>query len=104
MWNARLPGIGLKPALLISRRVVTINLRPIVARISSVPRERAIPPTAVGIAPGEVAGLSQPSWALCHDMFTLLSPDALVERLGQIAPLSLYEVEAALGYTLGLAG
>ena len=103
MWNARLPGIGLKPALLISRRVVTINLRPIVARISSVPRERAIP-TAVGFAPGEVAGLSQPSWALCHDMFTLLSPDALVERLGQIAPLSLYEVEEALGYTLGLAG
>jgi len=98
----RLPEVGLKPALIVSSRVVTLNLRPIVARITSVARERSIP-TVVALAPGELSGLPDRSLVVCHDVFTLLTADALVEHLGTVTPERLLEVEAALRFSLGLS-
>lgn len=100
-WLARLPGIGLKPVLIVSRRVVSLRLRPIVVRITSIQRARPIP-TAVALEAGELAELPQPSWAICHDLFTLADPAALVQHLGTISPPRQVEVDAALRYTLAL--
>jgi mRNA-degrading endonuclease toxin of MazEF toxin-antitoxin module len=100
-WLARLPGIGLKPALIVSRRVVSLSLRPVVARITSVDRERSIP-TAVALQTGDLGELPQSSWVICHDLFTLPDRSALVQHLGTIPPQRLVEVDAALRYTLSL--
>ncbi len=96
VWTARLPGIGLKPVVIVSDRAVTLALHPIVARITSVERERAIP-TAVAIEPGEVEGLPERSYVLCHDLVTLNDGD-LVKRLGVLPTQRLLDIEDRLAF------
>lgn len=101
VWLARLPSIGLKPVLIVSRRVVSLSLRPIVVRITRVERARTIP-TAVALDAGEFAELPHGSWVICHDLFTLGDGKALVQHLGTISPHRQVQVDAALSYTLAL--
>ncbi len=96
VWTARLPDIGLKPVVIVSDRAVTLALHPIVARVTSVERERAVP-TAVAIEPGEVDGLPERSYVLCHDLVTLNDGD-LVKRLGIISTQRLLEIENRLAF------
>jgi mRNA-degrading endonuclease toxin of MazEF toxin-antitoxin module len=96
VWTARLPGIGLKPVVIVSDRAVTLALHPIVARITSVERERAVP-TAVAIEPGEVAGLEKHSYVLCHDLVTLSDGD-LAEHLGILPTQRLLDIENRLAF------
>lgn len=96
VWTARLPGIGPKPVVIISDRAVTLALHPIVARITSVERQRAVP-TAVAIEPGEVDGLRERSYVLCHDLATLNDGD-LVERLGAVPTQRLLDIENRLAF------
>ena len=100
-WLARLPGVGPKPALIVSRRVVSLSLRPVVARLASVDRERSIP-TAVALQAGDLEPLAQFSWVICHDLFTLPDRSALISYLGTVPPQRLVELDAALRYTLAL--
>jgi mRNA-degrading endonuclease toxin of MazEF toxin-antitoxin module len=96
VWTARLPGIGSKPVVIVSDRAVTLALRPIVARITSVERQRAVA-TAVAIEPGEVDGLRERSYVLCHDLTTLNDGD-LVERLGAVPTQRLLDIENRLAF------
>jgi mRNA-degrading endonuclease toxin of MazEF toxin-antitoxin module len=96
VWTARLPGIGLKPVVIVSDRAVTLALHPIVARVTSVERERVVP-TAVAIEPGEVEGLPQHSYVLCHDLVTLNDGD-LVQRLGVVPTQRLLDIENRLAF------
>lgn len=98
IWTARLPGVGAKPVVIVSDRAVTLALRPIVARITSVERQRAVP-TAVAIEPGEVDGLRERSYVLCHDLTTLNDGD-LVERLGAVPTRRLLDIENRLAFVL----
>jgi mRNA-degrading endonuclease toxin of MazEF toxin-antitoxin module len=96
VWTARLPGIGPKPVAIVSDRAVTLALHPIVARITSVEHQRAVP-TAVAIDPGEVEGLPERSYVLCHDLVTLNDGD-LVERLGVLPAQRLLQIEDRLAF------
>jgi mRNA-degrading endonuclease toxin of MazEF toxin-antitoxin module len=96
VWTARLPGIGPKPVVIVSDRAVTLALHPIVARVTSVERRRAVP-TAVAIEPGEVDGLRERSYVLCHDLATLNDGD-LVERLGAVPAQRLLDIENRLAF------
>lgn len=97
---ADLPAVGSKPVLVVSGRVVTLALRPIVVRITSLDRERRIP-TAVALSDGEVPGLPRRSWVICHDLFTLLDAGGL-EPIGRLSPRRMVAVEDALRFALGL--
>ena len=96
VWTARLPSIGLKPVVIVSDRAVTLALHPIVARITSVERQRAVP-TAVEIESGEVEGLQERSYVLCHDLVTLDDGD-LVKRLGIVPTQRLLDIENRLAF------
>lgn len=97
---AELPDVGRKPAVIVSSRLVTLKLKPIVARITSVARERALP-TAVSLEPGEIEGLPRASFVLAHDVFTL--PEGhLVEHLGGLRSERMLEVDEAMLTALGL--
>lgn len=97
---AWLPEVGRKPVVVVSARVVTLALRPIVARITSIERERAVP-TAVSLDDGEVAGLPSRSWVICHDLATLVT-DRPLEPLDRLSAGRMLEVEEALRAALGL--
>lgn len=97
---ATLPGIGRKPVVVVSSRVVSVALRPVVARITSIERDRPLP-TAVALEDGEVAGLPARSWIICHDLATLAGDEPL-ERLGALSPARMVDVEEALRAVLDL--
>jgi mRNA-degrading endonuclease toxin of MazEF toxin-antitoxin module len=97
---AELPDVGRKPAVIVSSRVVTLKLNPIVARITSVVRERALP-TAVLLRPGEVEALPNASFVLAHDLFTL-TEGRLVAHLGWLQSERMLEVDEAVLIALGL--
>lgn len=97
---ALLPDVGHKPVVVVSARVVTLALRPIVARITSVDRERAIP-TAVALDDGEIAGLPSRSWVICHDLATLVADEPL-QVLDRLSPGRMLEIEDGLRAALGL--
>lgn len=100
MCWADLPELGRRPVLVVSARVVTLALRPIGARITSIDRDRPIP-TAVRLEEGEVPGLPQSSWVICHDLFTLLTAEGL-ERVGTVSARRMVDVEDALRAALAL--
>lgn len=100
VWSATLPEIGRKPVVLVSAAVVTQRLRPIVARITSVERSRSLP-SVVPLEAGEVDGLSEPSFVLCHDLSTL-AQGGLVDSLGSLPAPRMLEVERALLFSLGM--
>jgi mRNA-degrading endonuclease toxin of MazEF toxin-antitoxin module len=100
VWTADIPDVGRKPVVIVSSRLVTLNLQPIVARITSTQRTRTIE-TAVALDAGEVGELPLTSYVLAHELFTL--PDgALVKHLGLLQPKRMMEVDAATLVALGL--
>lgn len=100
VWTVNLPDIGRKPAVIVSTRLVTLKLSPIVARITSVARERTIE-TAVALEHGEVDGLPDASFVLGHDLYTL-SEGGLLEHLGWLQADRMMEVEEAVLRALGV--
>lgn len=100
VWLADLPDVGPKYVVVVSSQAVTLHLRPIVARITSVDRERAID-TTVALAAGEVEDLPDDSFVICHDLFTLPS-GVLREHKGNLNPARLLEVEKAIQVALSL--
>lgn len=95
-----LPGIGRRPGLVVSWNGVNLRLgQPVVARITTVARERALD-TFVPLRAGE-GGLDQASFVLCHDL-TTVHVSAVGLRLGQLRRRRLREVDAALRRALGL--
>ncbi len=100
VWTAEIPDIGRKPAVVVSTRLVTLKLSPIVARITGVNRERALA-TVVALPAGELEALSQDSFILGHDLFTLPT-GALVEHLGWLQSERMLEVDDAVLRALGI--
>jgi len=100
VWTADIPHVGRKPVVIVSSRLVTLKLQPIVARIMSTQRTRTIE-TVVALDAGEVEELPLDSCVLAHELFTL--PDgALVKHLGALEPERMMEVDAATLVALGL--
>ncbi len=102
VWTAYLPDVGRKPVVLVSDRAVTLALKPVVARVTSLERTRSIP-TAVSIELGEVEGLTRQSFILCHDLTTLKDGD-LIEHLGDVPAHRLVEIEDRLTFVFALSG
>jgi mRNA-degrading endonuclease toxin of MazEF toxin-antitoxin module len=84
----------------VSSRLVTLKLRPIVARITSTQRARTIE-TVVALDAGEVEDLPLPSYVLAHDLFTL-DEGGLVAHHGSLQPERMMEVDAAVLVALGM--
>jgi mRNA-degrading endonuclease toxin of MazEF toxin-antitoxin module len=101
VWTARIPQVGIKPVVILSDQTVTLALRPIAARITSVERPRAVP-TVVALAPGEVDGLAEHSYVLCHDLMTVPS-DGLVEHLGSVSRERIIEIEDRITFVFGMS-
>jgi mRNA-degrading endonuclease toxin of MazEF toxin-antitoxin module len=100
VWFVDLPGIGDKPALIVSWQPIQDTLRAaIVARITSVDRRRTLP-TAVRLEAGE-AGLERAGYVLCHHLVTR-ERAAFRRHAGDLAPGRLAEVERALRRALAL--
>jgi mRNA-degrading endonuclease toxin of MazEF toxin-antitoxin module len=102
VWFARIPEVGVKPVVLVSDRTVSLAMQPVAARIASVERPRNVP-TVIALAPGEVEGLAEASYVLCHDLMTV-HDGGLVEQLGRIPWRRMVEVEDRLAFVLGLGG
>jgi mRNA-degrading endonuclease toxin of MazEF toxin-antitoxin module len=100
VWIAQLPDIGRKPAVILSDQTVTFALRPTVARITSVERARALPTTVV-LEPGEVDGLPERSYVLCHDLLTV-PIEELVTHLGAAPSERMSEIEDRLAFVFGV--
>jgi mRNA-degrading endonuclease toxin of MazEF toxin-antitoxin module len=100
VWIVDLADVGRKPAVIVSARLVTLKLSPIVARITSVVRERTIE-TVVALDHGEVEGLPDASFVLGHDIYTL-SEGGLVTHLGWLQAERMTEVEEAMLTALGV--
>jgi mRNA-degrading endonuclease toxin of MazEF toxin-antitoxin module len=101
IWFVDVPGVGDKPALIVSWQPIQDALRAaIVARITSVEKKRALP-TAVPLEPGE-AGLDQAGYVLCHDLFTI-DRDRFRRYAGELSLPKVLEVEDALRRALDLA-
>lgn len=97
---ASLPGVGLRPALVVSWNGVNLRLgQPVVARITTVDRGRSLD-TFVPLEAGE-GGLDQDSFVLCHDLSTV-SRTAIGLRLGQLRGRRMREIDAALRRSLDL--
>lgn len=101
VWTVQIPNVGLKPAVIVSDVTVTIALRPILARITSVERPRSVP-TTVMLASGEVEGLPEPSYVLCHDL-TTVEDGAMTKHLGAVPRERLIEIEDRLAFVFGLS-
>lgn len=101
VWAVRIPDVGVKPAVVVSSRTVSLALRPIVARITSVERARSVP-TTVTLSGGEVEGLPDPSYVLCHDL-TTVDEDGMSEHLGTVPRERLIEIEDRLAFVFGLS-
>jgi mRNA-degrading endonuclease toxin of MazEF toxin-antitoxin module len=100
VWAAELPGIGRKPAVILSDQAVTFALGPIVARITSVERPRNVP-TAVILKPGEVDGLHEHSYVLCHDLVTVKT-EKLITHMGAVPSERMGEIEDRLAFVFGV--
>jgi mRNA-degrading endonuclease toxin of MazEF toxin-antitoxin module len=101
LWWTELPGLGLRPALVVSadrlnRVLAYVNA----ARVTSVARERSLP-TYVRVDAHE-GDLPEQSFILCHDLHTI-SQAALRDRIGSLGPYRMTEVEDALRTALDLA-
>lgn len=100
VWRAELPDIGQKFVVVVSALRVATALRPIVVRVTSVRRPRAIP-TVVPLSEDRVEGLDDRSLAVCHDIFTIPG-ECLVTRCGRISDETLALVDRALRVALGM--
>ena len=96
----QLPGIGRRPALVVSWAGVNMRLgQPVMARITTVGRERALD-TFVALQAGE-GGLEHESFVLCHDL-TTVGASAVGLRLGRLHRRRMRQVDVALRRSLGL--
>lgn len=102
VWWFDLPGVGRKPGVVCSRRTVNLSVLPVIARITTVDRERSLP-TTVALDDGEVDALGQRSWILAHDLFLAGPGTPLLDRAGRLGPARLVELRRALGWTFGLS-
>jgi mRNA-degrading endonuclease toxin of MazEF toxin-antitoxin module len=100
VWTAEFPDIGLKPAVIVSSSPVTLRLHPIVARVTSVDRERSLA-TVVALDPGEIDGLPQASFVLGHDLYTLPT-EGLATHMGWLQWERMLEVDSAVLNALGI--
>lgn len=100
VWFVGLPGVGDKPALIVSWQPIQQALdAAIVARITLVEKRRGLP-TAVPLDPGE-AGLDRGGYILCHDLFTL-DREVFRRYAGRLSAPKLLQVEDALRHALDL--
>jgi len=100
VWFVDLPGIGDKPALIVSWQPIQNALSAaIVARITSVAKSRSLP-TSVALDAGE-GGLQQPGYVLCHDLVTI-NRHSFRRHSGALTTPRLLEVEDALRQALDL--
>ncbi len=102
VWWFQLPRVGPKPGVVCSRRAVNLRVMPVVARITTVSRERTLP-TAVSIDAGEVDGLYEPSFALVHDLFLAGPAAPPVEQAGRLSARRLAALRRALAWTFTLS-
>jgi mRNA-degrading endonuclease toxin of MazEF toxin-antitoxin module len=102
VWWFELPRVGRKPGVVCSRRAVNLGLMPVVARITTVDRERGLP-TAVALAAGEVEGLAEDGFALAHDLFLAGPAAPALAPAGRLSARKLVELRAALAWAFGLA-
>jgi mRNA interferase MazF len=101
VWFVDIPGVGDKPALIVSWQPIQDALKAaVVARITSVAKTRSLP-TAVALDAGE-GGLEQPGYVLCHDLFTI-DRDLFRRHMGSLSPSRLLDVEDALRRALDLS-
>lgn len=101
VWWFKLPRVGLKPGVVCSRRAVNLRTMPVIARITTVPRERSMP-TDVAIDAGEVNGLHEPCFALAHDLFLAGPAAPAIEHAGRLGTRRLVELRRALAWTFAL--
>jgi mRNA-degrading endonuclease toxin of MazEF toxin-antitoxin module len=100
VWFVDIPGVGDKPALIVSWQPIQDALKAaIVARITSVEKKRSLP-TAIALEAGE-AGLEQSGYVLCHDLFTV-DRDLFRRHTGSLTPAKLLEVDEGLRRALDL--
>jgi mRNA-degrading endonuclease toxin of MazEF toxin-antitoxin module len=100
VYYVDLPGVGDKPALVVSWNAINDGLRsPVVCQITTAERSRTLP-TFVPI-PAGTAGLAEPSYVLCHEVVTLDVEDFRREVGMLPAPLML-QVDEALRRTFDL--
>jgi mRNA-degrading endonuclease toxin of MazEF toxin-antitoxin module len=102
VWWFQLPRVGPKPGVVCSRRAVNLRVMPVVARITTVARERKLP-TAVPIDAGEVDGLHEPCFALVHDLFLAGPAAPAIEQAGRLSTLRLADLRHALAWTFTLS-
>jgi mRNA-degrading endonuclease toxin of MazEF toxin-antitoxin module len=101
VWWFELPRVGRKPGVVCSRRAVNLRLMPVVARITTVDRERSVP-TAVALAAGEVEGLNEHGYALAHDLFLAGPAAPALSFAGRLSARKLVELRHALVWTFSL--
>jgi mRNA-degrading endonuclease toxin of MazEF toxin-antitoxin module len=101
VWWFELPRVGRKPGVVCSRRAVNLRLMPVVARITTVGRERALP-TAIPIAPGEVDELHAGGFILVHELFLAGPPAPALAPAGRLSALRLVELREALAWTFAI--
>jgi mRNA interferase MazF len=92
---------GKRPVLIVSRNAINVNA-PIVIAVPLTSREnkRRLYPTHVVLGAGE-GGLAKDSVALCEQV-RAISKDRLAKKIGQVSPLKMTAVDAALKISLDL--
>jgi mRNA-degrading endonuclease toxin of MazEF toxin-antitoxin module len=101
VWWFQLPRVGLKPGVVCSRRALNLRVMPVVARITTVERDRALP-TSVRIEADELEGLDEPCFALVHDLFLAGPAAPAIEHAGRLSASRLVELRRALAWTFAL--
>lgn len=102
VWWFQLPRVGSKPGVVCSRRAVNLRVMPVVARITTVARQRTLP-TAIPIDVGEIDGLHEPCFALVHDLFLAGPAAPAIEQAGRLSARRLADLRHALAWTFVLS-
>jgi mRNA-degrading endonuclease toxin of MazEF toxin-antitoxin module len=102
VWWFDLPRVGRKPGVVCTRRAVNLRLMPVVARVTTVDRDRALP-TAVRLDAGEVEGLDDRCFALVHDLFLAGPAAPPLAPAGRLSASKLVELRRALAWTFAVA-
>lgn len=99
VWWGAIAGLGSRPVLIVSAQALNRVLTEVIlARITSVDRERAIP-SFVTLDVGEV--LPERIFVICHNLFTLPT-SVLRDHAGTLTADRMLEVDDALRHALGL--
>ena len=102
VWWFDLPRVGRMPGVVCSRRAVNLRLMPVVARITTIDRDRALP-TVVRLGAGEVEGLPEDCFALAHDLFLAGPAAPPADPAGRLSALKLVELRRSLAWMFSLA-